>query len=438
MDRTVSYKREMKHNYLMIEGEVSEESQYETKMLISNPIEGLLRFRMKKVDTQCYFCYEITSRQPLSRLLENRSIQAAEIRQMIIDIAHTLTALEEYLLKEEQILLEPEFIYVEPDLFGVELCLLPGQKGNFPEEMSKLLEYLLGKVDYQDKNAVVMVYGLYRESLKENYGMEDLLRLLMKAETGEEETKEEETKKEPTKEVLLGEEIPVRIVPIEKEAKTKKRDRGNSVWHDIGMGVAILAGSQVIMWLLTGMEGSRRYGVGLAVIELALLGARLLLKKRPKVPKSIPRSPEKQKKHSMEEDSWQMVFEEDNLDERSVTVQNSSQEAAEGNTMLLLDLDEKRPVRKLVGLEVDIPDILISYYPFIIGKQENLVDFILEKDPVSRLHLRLDEQEGNYRITDLNSTNGTAVNGKLLENNETFGLKPGDEVEIANYKFKFM
>ena len=34
-----------------------------------------------------------------------------------------------------------------------------------------------GKVNHQDKECVVMAYGLYQESLKENYGMGDLLRL---------------------------------------------------------------------------------------------------------------------------------------------------------------------------------------------------------------------------------------------------------------------
>ena len=81
-------------------------------------------------------------------------------------------------LQEEQILLQPEYIYVEPERFSVEFCLIPGRKSDFPAELGKLLEYLLGKVDYQDKACVVMTYGMYRESLKENYGIADLLKFL--------------------------------------------------------------------------------------------------------------------------------------------------------------------------------------------------------------------------------------------------------------------
>ena len=48
----------------------------------------------------------------------------------------------------------------------------------FSENFGKLLEYLLGKVDHQDKDSVVLAYGLFQESRRENYGMQDILRLM--------------------------------------------------------------------------------------------------------------------------------------------------------------------------------------------------------------------------------------------------------------------
>ena len=176
----ISYHREMKSNYLMITVEEAREREFETRMLIGNTIDGLLKFRIRKSDNCCQFCYEITSKQPLSRLLETKTIGAEQIRKLLLGIAQTLTRMEEYLLTEEQILMNPEFIYVDLESFQPGLCLMPGKKGDFPQEFSELLQFLLGKVDYRDKDAVVLVYGLYRESLKENYGLDNLLRWLMK------------------------------------------------------------------------------------------------------------------------------------------------------------------------------------------------------------------------------------------------------------------
>ena len=82
-------------------------------------------------------------------------------------------------------------------------------------------------------------------------------------------------------------------------------------------------------------------------------------------------------------------------------------------------------------------DIVISYYPFVIGKHKDLADYVLLKDTVSRFHIRLDEDNGNYTITDLNSTNGTRVRGSLLEANETTQLEPGDQIFMADCGYVF-
>ena len=83
-------------------------------------------------------------------------------------------------------------------------------------------------------------------------------------------------------------------------------------------------------------------------------------------------------------------------------------------------------------------DIPIPYFPFIIGKKSGITDYTLNKDTVSRLHVKLEEIDGGYQITDLNSTNGTMVKGVMLQNNETKFLEIGDEIYIADSGFRFM
>ncbi|MEF9939273.1 MAG: DUF6382 domain-containing protein, partial [Clostridium sp.] len=172
---SVSYRREMNHNYMIINSLESEAEGYECKMLASNGIEGLLKFRLRLHDDKKEFYYEITSKQPLSRLLERKMINGNEIRQLILGIATTLNRAEEFLLKEERILMEPEYIYIEPDNFLVYLCVVPGYTCDFPSAFTLLLQYLLEKVNHRDKDGVVLAYNLYHASLKENYGMSDLL-----------------------------------------------------------------------------------------------------------------------------------------------------------------------------------------------------------------------------------------------------------------------
>lgn len=92
----VSYHREMKKNYLMIEADEEGMQAFEAKMLVGNVIEGLLKFRIRRTDDHCQFCYEITSRQPLGRLLETKSINAVQLRALLLGIAQTLIRMEDY------------------------------------------------------------------------------------------------------------------------------------------------------------------------------------------------------------------------------------------------------------------------------------------------------------------------------------------------------
>ena len=139
------------------------------QMLSANAIEGLLKFRVRQTEEAREYYYEITSRQPLRRVLEKRTLSGQELRSILLGVLAVLKRVEEYLLKEEQLLLDPEYLYLEPDHFTVELCLVPGHREEAPQALSKLLGYLLERADHQDREAVVLAYNLYQISLRENF-----------------------------------------------------------------------------------------------------------------------------------------------------------------------------------------------------------------------------------------------------------------------------
>ena len=53
-----------------------------------------------------------------------------------------------------------------------------------------------------------------------------------------------------------------------------------------------------------------------------------------------------------------------------------------------------------------------------IGKRKEEADVVLEDMSVSRLHARIVKEKEKFYIEDLNSTNGTYCNGKLLNYKE--------------------
>ena len=70
----ISYRREIKHNYLVITPDSGTTPGYEARMLAGNEIQGLLRMHIRYQDGSSLYYYDITSRQPLSRLLDARFI----------------------------------------------------------------------------------------------------------------------------------------------------------------------------------------------------------------------------------------------------------------------------------------------------------------------------------------------------------------------------
>ena len=522
----VSYHREMKKNYLMIEADEEGMQAFEAKMLVGNAIEGLLKFRIRRTDDHCQFCYEITSRQPLGRLLETKSINAVQLRALLLGIAQTLIRMEDYLLSEHQILLDPDYIYIDPESFQPGLCLLPGKNGSFPDEFSEFLQFLLGKADHQDKDAVVLIYGLYRESLKENYGLDNLLRWLMRDEgkAGEgpekllEEKEEYRSRSSSGRNGYLGKwDSQPEILDGEKGMSPGPEKRPEA---ESGTGEAVIQGNAwslktivlriveclllipvflAAIWLWKG-SGTLPYltgdGIWLTVGAVAAEGIGCVLvigsgiatqrknqgsenhrhrkcdKTRSQMEKQYEKQQgrqggkqgERQKQRQREKPSWEMIFAEEDgereipenttghytefayksdANEKSEPDEESEpgrsqNESDDCHTVLLWDRNKKENVRRMACLDHPELTAQMSYYPFLIGKQESLADFTIPADTVSRLHVRIDQKDGGYTLTDLNSTNGTTVNNRKLEANEMVPLQVGDLVDIAGYHFQFL
>ena len=72
----------------------------------------------------------------------------------------------------------------------------------------------------------------------------------------------------------------------------------------------------------------------------------------------------------------------------------------------------------------------------LIGRNPN-TDITLLDEGISREHaiILFDDDQARYEIEDLESTNGTKVNGKRVRNAP---LAPGDEIQIGHTVFEFV
>lgn len=96
--------------------------------------------------------------------------------------------------------------------------------------------------------------------------------------------------------------------------------------------------------------------------------------------------------------------------------------------------DKKRRLRSLINSKDNID---IEYFPFVIGRQERMCDYVLDKEGISRLHVKFENIEDNYVLYDLNSRNGVFVNSRMLENEEYCVINLGDIIKIGKEEYIF-
>ncbi|BCN32929.1 DUF6382 domain-containing protein [Anaeromicropila herbilytica] len=117
--------------------------------------------------------------------------------------------------------------------------------------------------------------------------------------------------------------------------------------------------------------------------------------------------------------------------QRDDEYENESEE-----TILLADLGTSE--YRLVPIHNrEYANIYLIEFPFFIGKLKTNIGYSIENSAVSRYHLKIEEEGETFYITDLNSRNGTFLNGNQLEPNIPYELYLGDEIGIANIIYQF-
>lgn len=94
---------------------------------------------------------------------------------------------------------------------------------------------------------------------------------------------------------------------------------------------------------------------------------------------------------------------------------------------------------KLINRKDSLPFKVREYYPLVgqitLGRGND--NQIVLKDPyISKKHLRIVEDEGKFYLEDLNSSNGTYVNGDRIL--DVVELKNGDRIKVGQVEFLYV
>jgi len=117
------------------------------------------------------------------------------------------------------------------------------------------------------------------------------------------------------------------------------------------------------------------------------------------------------------------------------TAEEPAEKPASPKAETVILTDKPSGTLHLRSLNPAYHDMSITGESFLIGKKKDAVDGCLKARGISRIHGKISKEGESYYLTDLNSTNGTFLNGGRLEVNEKARIRPGDCIGFADVEY---
>lgn len=170
-------RRDINHIQIILPDKNPEESNYQYEMLTHNQITGLLPIMKQFKNGLGVYSYDISNKQSLSSVYENRELEYNEIRSIMIALSLLVDRMKEFLLDENCLLLSPDYIYMDIDKKNVWFLFYPcaSQYFKYMDEFRKMSEFLISCVNHKDDLAVELVYGIFKETRSENFTLQTVI-----------------------------------------------------------------------------------------------------------------------------------------------------------------------------------------------------------------------------------------------------------------------
>lgn len=403
------YVNELGKNYLS--SEKIEKESYHTKMLIHNEIGRIVPTRLKSLNSNNYIYYSVHGLIPISQSMSIRKFTNCRIESLLRSFLEVCKNIEDYLLPVDRIVVNLDFIY-ESYSKENEFLWIYGE-GEIKNSFVDFFKNLLDRTDYKEDQAVKNLYCLYqtaKECEELNIGGSDITNNI----------------RERVEEILKRPYNPLDAKNIEN-ISTHHRDYEPQFIEKTEKDTV-----EIINYSNTESKEIKE-NKNLSNIIDGLEVKNKILKIWDYLISDIG------SKQAYEAQREVMVEEREELPKReirSIKIDTKDRKTISSETVLLSAGETRDGIYCLRGEDVD-GEVLITEFPFFIGKARENISYRIDDSTVSRYHARIDKEENTYYITDLNSTNGTFINGiRLIPYNRT-KIGVGDYIIISRKRFEF-
>lgn len=386
----VRYKRNANDSLMVIKDNNILENDYRINMIVKNNISGLLEATTNYFNGEIEMIYVISSRQNLNDYFIKGKIGYHDIKRIIDSIIQLEKEINRYLLNMDDVILLPEYIFVNKESERIEYCYYTENDKSFLESFREFIQKLIHLTDHSDKKAVKYIYDIFELCNDNSFVLQDIEVYLQNNNYNKEEN-----------------------ITVEKDVRIEKYYE-----NEEGMRNDFLYG-----------ESEERNKKNIIVEFISrLFGG----KEKEKIPIVCEEENLYCLENKMGESENKEKFNEDsegNLYTNKIYSEN------ECETMYIKDILMQKD-RQLFSMS-EMDDIEIKSFPFIIGKSGGKSDGIINDNAISRVHAKIDFENDQYTIEDLNSKNGTFVNDEIIDPYQVVNISIGDKITIASFDYIF-
>lgn len=399
-------RNEFDKSYLLVKKEIPE-NNYIFNMLTQNSIPGILECKIRYVDENVYFAYDITGKKNMEKTYADRKMVFEDLTELFYGIRKIMHCANEYLLDRNGFLIQPRYMFADLET-GELSCLYYMQEDNLPgeERYRAFADFLLDKIDHKDEHAVNIAYHFYKLSKEEFFSFESFIGFMEKeCLMVQEENRKKEQRTEKRSQARAENEIIMEESFLEIEKK-KENTHGKACFIIVLFlaGIGLTAGYFTISFLQEYMVYTFVPGLTICIVAV-IMAVRSIM------------GWYKEKKTEMYEEPVEPVRVEDYFEDVADDV------------TVFFDQDEYLTLKWKEGHFSK--EYILEEFPVTVGKMQRSVQVVIEDISVSRLHARFRKQGSTVYLQDLDSTNGTYVNEKQLFVGEERIIKRGDEIQFG-------
>ncbi len=411
--KEVIIKNEFDHSYLFV-NENEPENNYVLKMLTQNKIPGLLECKLRCIEEKSYCAYDITAKRSLVQKFAERKMLFSDLMELFYELHKIISCANEYLLSQEGFWMEPQYIFSDLDTEELACLYFPCSeicKEGKREKYRKLADFLLDKIDHKDEHAVNTAYHFYKISKEEFFSFESFIGFMEK-EALLVQAKERQNKLNTDKEIMMSSNYEQKALSEDSgifiEETQRDMEKEKPKWWI--SGILFCMGAILIICCLTipFVEDYAPFillpGMTSIAMAIVLIIHNLIL--------MFKESKEEVYTESLPPVSVDEYFD-NTLDD--VTV--------------FFDQEEYFHLKWKEGRFSK--EYILEEFPVTVGKLKESVQVEVNDPSISRLHARFRKQANTIYLQDLDSTNGTFVNGKRLCMGEEAIIGRGDEIQFG-------